>query len=394
MRSEGYDRNEVDAYVAELQGEIVEQRRALETATQSAQGDTRLHDPEGAVTRTLAIAQETADRVLHDAQIEADRRRVAADEHSTTVIAEADERAARLLSDMEAQAAEVREQGVAAARSAIQVERDKAMAELAHVRRVRDDLRTEAVDLKAALDRYRSQAREASDTLAAASSGPLMSLDLPDFIDDEVVLAGISSGEDDGGDEAAATYVADQHRDDEAPAESGTAFGAALEEPETALLAGEDTSEPVEDTLADLSWADSSDDATEASLADETSHLRAVDDPAEEDDTEAVDDDGDSSDEAPDESEGDLAEVLEFGADPSSSDEDAAAPDEDAAAPDEDDGGGTFLAEVRAAADVDDAGLAPEGEESDRFLSELRGLTDDADDVLDSDAADTFFDND
>ncbi len=67
------------------------------------------------------------------------------------------------------------------------------MAELAHVRRVRDDLRTEAVDLKAALDHYRSQAREASDTLAAASSGPLMSLDLPEFIDDDVVLAGISS---------------------------------------------------------------------------------------------------------------------------------------------------------------------------------------------------------
>jgi F0F1-type ATP synthase membrane subunit b/b' len=156
-----------------------------------------LHDPEGAVTRTLAIAQETADRVLYDSQVEADGRRAQADEHATGVIADADERAARLLGDMETQAAEVREQGVAAARSAIQVERDKAMAELAHVRRVRDDLRTEAVDLKSSLERYRSQAREASDTLAAAASGPLMSLDLPDFIDDDVVLAGISSNVDD-----------------------------------------------------------------------------------------------------------------------------------------------------------------------------------------------------
>jgi len=193
MRSEGYDQSEVDSYVSELQKEIVEQRRALDAATATTGTDARLHDPEGAVTRTLAIAQETADRVLHDAQVEADRRRSEADEHATTVIADADERAARLLGDMEAQAAEVREQGVAAARSAIQVERDKAMAELAHVRRVRDDLRTEAVDLKTSLDRYRSQAREASDTLAAAASGPLASLDLPDFIDDDVVLAGITS---------------------------------------------------------------------------------------------------------------------------------------------------------------------------------------------------------
>lgn len=193
MRSEGYDRNEVDTYVDDQQNEIVELRRALAAATHVSAGDTRLHDPEGAVTRTLAIAQETADRVLHDSQVEADRRRAEADEQATEVVADADERAARLLGDMEAQAAEVREQGVAAARSAIQVERDTAMAELAKVRRVRDDLRTEAVDLKSSLERYCSQARKASDTLAAAASGPLMSLDLPDFIDDNVVLAGITS---------------------------------------------------------------------------------------------------------------------------------------------------------------------------------------------------------
>ncbi|MBT5757545.1 MAG: DivIVA domain-containing protein, partial [Acidimicrobiaceae bacterium] len=33
MRSEGYDRDEVDAYVGELQSEITEQRRALAAAT-------------------------------------------------------------------------------------------------------------------------------------------------------------------------------------------------------------------------------------------------------------------------------------------------------------------------------------------------------------------------
>jgi len=95
LRSDGYDNDEVDTYIGELQTEITELRRALETATPSggSHADTRLHDPEGAVTRTLAIAQETADRVLHDSQVEADRRRAEADEHATSVIAEADERA-------------------------------------------------------------------------------------------------------------------------------------------------------------------------------------------------------------------------------------------------------------------------------------------------------------
>lgn len=244
MRSEGYDRDEVDAYVGELQSEIAEQRRALAAATHISGNDIRLHDPEGAVTRTLAIAQETADRVLHDAQVEADSRRAEADEHATVVVADADERAARLLGDIEAQAAEVREQGLAAARSAIQVERDKATAELAHVRRVRDDLRIEAVDLKSSLDRYRSQAREASDSLAAVAAGPLMSVDLPDFIDDDVALAGISSAADSGDD------VADQdlvHEDD-------VAFGSSVPDDATYLHAVDDIddSQSTEDDLADV----------------------------------------------------------------------------------------------------------------------------------------------
>ena len=329
MRSEGYDRSEVDTYVGDQQNEIVELRRALDTATDASAGDTRLHDPEGAVTRTLAIAQETADRVLHDAQVEADRRRAEADEHATGVITDADERAARLLVDMEAQAAQVREQGVVAARSAIQVERDKAAAKLAQVRRVRDDLRTEAVDLKSSLDRYRSQAREASDALTAAASGPLMSVDLPDFIDDDVVLAGISS------------------------------------------TAGDDMS------VLDL-------DGTETASNDDGGFLQAVEDT------------DDLSDAVDDNEEDELAEVISIDTD-LSDDADVISIDTDFS----DDAdvaegafGGTFLAEVRAAADDDDVTLAPENEDSDRFLSELRGIADDAPDVLDSDAADRFFDDD
>lgn len=334
MRSEGYDRTEVDSYVHDLQNEIVELRRALETATPSNDGDTRLHDPEGAVTRTLAIAQETADRVLHDAQVEADRRRSEADEHATRVIAEADERAARLLGEMENQAAEVREQGIAAARSAIQVERDKALAELAHVRRVRDDLRTEAVDVKSSLERYRSQAREASDTLAAAASGPLMSLELPDFIDDDVVLAGISSG-------AVIDDVALDLRDESAQV-------------------GEDAS------AADNHFLRAVEDGDDA--ADNVVDIEIID-----------------SDEAAADDE--LAEVISL--DPA---DDDTTPDQGSDA--EDDGlGGTFLAEVRAAAEDDDVSLAPENDDSDRFLSELRGITDDASDELDSDVADRFFDD-
>jgi len=355
MRSEGYDRGEVDSYIAELQGEIVEVRRALETATPAGESDARLHDPEGAVTRTLAIAQETADRVLHDAQIEADRRRSEADEHATGVVADADERAARLLGDMEAQAAEVREQGVAAARSAIQVERDKAMAELAHVRRVRDDLRTEAVDLKASLDRYRSQAREASDSLAAASSGPLMSLDLPDFVDDDVVLAGISSNVQNAN-EAEADVEVD---DDLVQLLEDDDNESALDDSETVVIAA-----AVPDIEAPPT--DASDvQGQELKFAPDVS--------------EDSDDDAAAGDET-------LADVIAIGTDGAEAD--------DTANETPSTGRGTFLAEVRAAAEDDDVALAPENDGSDRFLSELRGLTDDDGDELNSDAADTFFDDD
>ena len=359
MREQGYDREEVDSYVEELRGEIVELRRALDAAVPTGDAaDARLHDPEGAVVRTLAIAQETADRVLHDAQVEADRRRTEAETHATSTIADADERAARLLGDMEAQAAEVREQGIAAARSAIQVERDKAMAELSHVRRVRDDLRTEAVELKSSLDRYRSQAREASDTLAAASSGPLMSLDLPDLIDDDVVLAGIV-------DDATASSVADA---ESAGAIEITRGPAPIYNPDAM-----DTAD------AELTELDNDGDGDDDDAAE--SHLFAVD--GEED---RLDDDDDGSeDEA-----GELADVIAI-------DSDSAAEDVtiDLAG---DDDGGTFLAEVRAAAEDDDVSLPPENEsddggDSDLFLSELRGLTSDGNDLIDSEAADTFFDD-
>jgi len=349
MRSEGYDRGEVDNYVEELQREIVEQRRALETATTHVEADTRLHDPEGAVTRTLAIAQETADRVLHDAQVEADRRRTEADQHATNVVSEADERAARLLGDMEAQAAEVREQGVAAARSAIQVERDKAMAELAHVRRVRDDLRTEAVDLKASLDQYRSQAREASDTLSAAASGPLLSLDLPDFIDDDVVLAGIAPVNDTT--EVEAVDVDSMSAEDTVIMD---ADAAPLIEAEP-VFASDEPDEPA------------------------GGHLRAIDDAA----AEVIEDTED----------GELADVIAIDSDAAEYDTTV---DASTAPGDASDGlGGTFLAEVRAAAADDDVALPPENDDSDRFLSELRGIADETDvgDELDSDAADTFFED-
>jgi len=351
MRPEGYDPSEVDSLVGDLQSEILELRRDKDSGgAGGGSADARLHDPEGAVTRTLAIAQETADRVLHDAQVEADRRQSEADEHSTTVIADADERAARLLADMEAQAAEVREQGVAAARSAIQVERDKAMAELSHVRRVRDDLRTEALELKSSLDRYRSQAREASDTLAAASSGPLMSLDLPDFVDDDVVLAGIAPASVDGDDLAMDTNVT--YDDD---SDAGIDNDAALR----SVDAADDAEDDAED-----SGGYSSDD-----------EVQFMDD--------LPDNDTDGDDE--------LADVIAIGSDDVGDDAEIELTGGESGTGD--DFGGTFLSEVRAAAEDDDAVDADDG--SDEFLSELRTIADDTDtdDAFDSEAADTFFDS-
>jgi len=337
LRPEGYDQGEVDSYISQLRGEIVELRRALDTATQLSEDDARLHDPEGAVTRTLAIAQETADRVLHDAQVEADRRRIYADEQASSTIREAETRASTMLAEIEAQATEVREQGIAAARSAIKVERDKAMAELSQVRRVRDDLRDEAADLKSALDRYRIQAREASDVLVSASTGPLNAIDLPDFVDDEVALAGVATtGYVDGGDSLTA-----------------------------------------EDEVSSIDAVRFADDDGDLDLGRD--YRTDID--------EVIIDDTDAGDEA-----SELAEVIAFDADVPgaagystvSDPIETASVASEAAAPATT--GGAFLSEVRAAAEE-------EGGDSDRFLSELRGATDDDVDIVDE-TADAFFGDD
>lgn len=345
MRAEGYDRSEVDSYINELQRTIAELRRAADPAPSGAASAVRLHDPEGAVTRTLAIAQETADRLLHDAEVEAERRRVSAEAHATSVIAGADERAARLLADMEVQAAEVREQGIAAARSAIQVERDKAMFELDQVRTVRDALRSEAASLKTALDGYRSQARDAAEVLSDAASGPLTSIDLPDFVDADAAVASSSTEPAEASDASAPRTVVTAAADE--PASGG--LDAAADESATDVAAG--------------------------------GHLRAVDDAPVVVAAEATDDAA-------------LAAVISIAdtADDDIADDDMANDDEPDDDADASDGlGGTFLAEVRAAAE-EDVALAPEDDDSDRFLSELRGIAGRDDDT--DDAADRFFDGD
>ena len=353
IRAEGYDRSEVDAYVRELQSEVTELRRALDAATPQTGEDVRLHDPEGAVTRTLAIAQETADRVLHDAQIEADQRRADANEQAAAMVADAEARSAKMLADVENQTAEVRAQGIAAARAAIQVERDKAIAELGEIRRVRNDIRAEAVELKNVLDTYRSQARDAADALSSAASGPLMSFELPDYVAEDVALAGILEddelldGEPNVGqaqpDAPSAVDTAAGTTDDDTPGAGGAYPADEIDQGWS--LEGE----PM--------WAD---DGGEATIA-------AVPDP----------------DASPP-----LADVIAITGDADDLPSDL----------DDADDSGAFLAEVRAAAD-DTVTVPAEGDpidDSDRFLSELRGVTEspDADDDIDDEAAGRFFDED
>lgn len=396
VRAEGYDRGEVDAYVAQLQGEISELRRAVESPSAAPAVDARLHDPEGAVTRTLAIAQETADRVLHDAQVEADRRRSEADEQASSTVADAESRAAKMMADIETQTAEVRAQGIAAARAAIQVERDKAVAELGQIRRVRDDIRSEAVELKSVLDRYSRQALEASEVLSAASSGPLLSFDLPDFVAADVALAGVVDEDEFAADPPTLSAV------DTSPADAVPAYEADDDDDEPTWAEA-----PAASPEPDLSWlddgddsdgADASDDEPESGFADDAAPIWSDDDPEGEpaasmadgdDDGDAgEDDDWFSSDVAEIDDDEPLAEVIAL--DPElPSDLDAAS----------DASSGAFLAEVRAAAD-DPVALPAESEESvasDRFLSELRGVTDAPnieDGDIDDDAADRFFDSD
>jgi F0F1-type ATP synthase membrane subunit b/b' len=383
VRAEGYDRGEVDAAIGRLQAEITEQRRALEAATPASTVDARLHDPEGAVTRTLAIAQETADRVLHDAQVEADRRRSEADEQAAGTIADADARAAKMMADIETQTAEVRAQGIAAARSAIQVERDKAVAELGQIRRVRDDIRAEAVELRSVLERYARQANEASEILGAAAAGPLLASQLPDYVADDVALAGVL-GDDEVEDPVRAEEVLD----------STDAASWTSEDPAEVAVASTVVSEAsFDDDIAsadaggDLVWGDD-----DVDVADDAYAVAEVDEPAVVEAAADADDDdwfGSDEDDAP------LADVISIDGD--SDGEAAELPsdlDDTSSA-----SSGAFLAEVRAAADDDTVMLPPESEgadDSDRFLSELRGVTDpvNLDDAeLDSDVADRFFDS-
>jgi len=372
VRAEGYDRGEVDAYIAQLQGEVGELRSAAEADERSAVVDSRLHDPEGAVTRIVGAAQEMADRVTHDAQVEADRLRAEAEEQASVTVADADARAAQLMADIETRTAEVRAEGIAAARTAIRVERDKAVAELGQIRRVRDDIRAEAVELKAALDRYARQSTDAAEALAAAADGPLMTFDLPEFVPADVALAGVFDEQDEDVEFASSTLAAVEDTPDdlsaardeeeaESPDEGSWLFEAEDEVPAPSVL-------PTSDTMV---WGDDDEVAAPG--------LEAVGD----DDEEWF-----SSDLGDDEP---LADVISIDSDqgealPSDSDAVVGA------------FSGAFLSEVRAAADDEVAAPSEDDpEDSDRFLSELRGVTgagqiDEGD--VDDDAADRFFDVD
>lgn len=384
VRAEGYDRSEVDGLVEQLQGEISELRRALDAATtdSTVSGDARLHDPEGAVTRTLAIAQETADRVLHDAQVEADRRRSEADEQAAATIADADSRAAKMMADIETQTAEVRAQGIAAARSAIQVERDKAVAELGQIRRVRDDIRAEAVELKSTLERYARQATEASEVLGAAATGPLLASELPDFVADDIALAGVLDTDETSTDESATSVDGSAgYQDNPEPLGSSTGDSGWLDADPAPVTDSASISDAAPLAVVDdgpsntLVWGDDEDDADSAmDLDDAEDQVLPADD---------------TDDDAP------LADVIAIDGDAGNDHEELPSDLDTSTSA----SSGAFLAEVRAAAD-DTVLLPPENEgsdDSDRFLSELRGVTEsvDIDSVdLDDEAADRFFDSD
>lgn len=414
VRAEGYDRDEIDSYVGELQSEISELRRARDAAAAtSLEPDARLHDPEGAVTRTLAIAQETADRVLHDAQVEADRRRAEAEEQAATTVAEAEGRASKMMADIETQTAEVRAQGIAAARAAIQVERDKAVAELGQIRRVRDDIRSEAVELKAVLDRCSRQAVEASEILTTAASGPLMSVDLPDFVSADVALAGVveedeladspslaavedlpgesAAWDQDGGASDAVEALGARSDADDSAGDDGLRWSDEISKSSLAATTDFDATPGTDETVVLHAPATSDESDSQPALADVISIESDVvaDDP----------DDSFFSQAASDEDGLNPAAVAEADSSYGFDEFDHDSEIHDLASSRDDQGddlasSGAFLTEVRAAADDDDAavqeGIADPVAADDSFLAELRDVVDQAD--HDSDLGDSFFD--
>jgi DivIVA domain-containing protein len=146
QRLRGYDIDEVDAFHAELVREIAQlNRRITEAAERSNEtedaasarrpqerplNDGRLHAPDGAIQRMLAIAQRTADEVMSEARDDADRLVGEAEVHASTVTSDADAYVAKVTAGADQQRRLIVTEAAAEARRLAEVARSELLAEI------------------------------------------------------------------------------------------------------------------------------------------------------------------------------------------------------------------------------------------------------------------------
>ena len=453
QRLRGYDIDEVDAFHAELVREIAQLNRQLtEVAERSTDagrsaaspsprrsqerpvGDTRLHDPDGAIQRMLAVAQRTADEVLSEARGDAEHLVAEAEAHAAAVTSEADAHSAKVTSEADQQRRLIVTEAAAEARRLAEAARSELLAEINVLEGRRDALLADLEVLDTHVEDERSRIgaalnrmQEVLDHPSEFRSTPAPGLEAPlepavESAPDVTTDADWSSAAADHDDEWSAP-VADHDDEWSAPV-------ADLDDEWSAPVADLDDewSAPVADL--DDDWDD--DDETDATAAVEpppesTSPRASVFD-GDEDDVESVggglpsadtdpwsDDDWDDDDDiditlgespvddGPGASVTDLAsarnEVLRPAEEPLPSPEPVASPYPDDDRP----GSARLLWDAEApesdsppteAVLIDDL-LSGDNADNDRFLDELRRATEDEFGADDSDAAiAAFFDQD
>ena len=154
-RFRGYDPDEVDAYVhaiakaaAQMQGRLRELQDRVEAAESRLAAGGVGGETEETLTRTLVLAQRTADAAMAEAEAEAARIVADAEALSTTALSESEERSAALLSAAQSQAAALMADADSAASTRLRDAQDRSSRMLAEAetdrRRILADAEFEA----------------------------------------------------------------------------------------------------------------------------------------------------------------------------------------------------------------------------------------------------------
>ncbi len=188
QRLRGYDIDEVDAFHAELVREIAQLNRQLTELAERGNetggatsprrpqerpvSDGRLHDPDGAIQRMLAVAQRTADEVLSEARDDAERLVGDAEVHASTVTSDADSYAAEVTAEADQQRRLIVTEAAAEARRLAEAARSELLTEMNTLEGRRNALLADLDVLESHIDDERSRIGAALNRLQEVLDDP------------------------------------------------------------------------------------------------------------------------------------------------------------------------------------------------------------------------------